>query len=79
MQMTKEQKDKMLSERGIVVYDRIKPSVSKYNTVSLFSGIGGFDLCFMYAGERGGIEWNIFRAWLSHNYCPTKVTYPQIV
>lgn len=50
MQMTKEQKDKMLSERGIVVYDRIKPSVSKYNTVSLFSGIGGFDLGFMYAG-----------------------------
>lgn len=50
MQMTMEQKEKMLNERGIVVYDRIKPSVSKYDTVSLFSGIGGFDLGFMYAG-----------------------------
>lgn len=50
MQMTKEQKDKMLEERGIVVYDRVTPEVKKYKTVSLFSGIGGFDLGFMYAG-----------------------------
>lgn len=50
MQMTKEQKEKMVKERGIVVYDRIKPSETKYDTVSLFSGIGGFDLGFMYAG-----------------------------
>lgn len=50
MQMTKEQKEKMVKSRGIVVYDRINPSVKKYDTVSLFSGIGGFDLGFMYAG-----------------------------
>lgn len=50
MQMTKEQKEKMVKNRGIVVYDRINPSVKKYDTVSLFSGIGGFDLGFMYAG-----------------------------
>lgn len=30
--------------------ERIKPKNIKYNTVSLFSGIGGFDLGFMYAG-----------------------------
>ena len=30
--------------------ERIKPEKIKYNTVSLFSGIGGFDLGFMYAG-----------------------------
>lgn len=30
--------------------ERIKPKIIKYNTVSLFSGIGGFDLGFMYAG-----------------------------
>lgn len=30
--------------------ERIKPSRTKYNTVSLFSGIGGFDLGFEYAG-----------------------------
>ena len=30
--------------------ERIKPKKIKYNTVSLFSGIGGFDLGFMYAG-----------------------------
>lgn len=30
--------------------ERIKPKKRKYNTVSLFSGIGGFDLGFDYAG-----------------------------
>ena len=30
--------------------ERIIPKKIKYNTVSLFSGIGGFDLGFMYAG-----------------------------
>lgn len=30
--------------------ERIKPKKVKYKTVSLFSGIGGFDLGFMYAG-----------------------------
>lgn len=30
--------------------ERIKPSKIKYRTVSLFSGIGGFDLGFEYAG-----------------------------
>ena len=50
MFMTKEQKDEMLKTRGIVVYDRVKPINTKYNTVSLFSGIGGFDLGFIYAG-----------------------------
>ena len=30
--------------------NRIKPVESKYKTVSLFSGIGGFDLGFLYAG-----------------------------
>ncbi len=30
--------------------ERIKPKTIKYKTVSLFSGIGGFDLGFMYAG-----------------------------
>lgn len=30
--------------------ERINPKRLKYNTVSLFSGIGGFDLGFMYAG-----------------------------
>lgn len=30
--------------------ERIKPKKIKYRTVSLFSGIGGFDLGFMYAG-----------------------------
>ena len=30
--------------------ERINPNKVKYNTVSLFSGIGGFDLGFMYAG-----------------------------
>lgn len=30
--------------------ERIKPNVIKYRTVSLFSGIGGFDLGFEYAG-----------------------------
>lgn len=30
--------------------ERIKPKYLKYRTVSLFSGIGGFDLGFMYAG-----------------------------
>lgn len=30
--------------------ERIKPQKIKYRTVSLFSGIGGFDLGFMYAG-----------------------------
>lgn len=30
--------------------ERITPSIIKYNTVSLFSGIGGFDLGFEYAG-----------------------------
>ena len=30
--------------------ERIKPQKTKYRTVSLFSGIGGFDLGFMYAG-----------------------------
>ncbi|MDE6029501.1 MAG: DNA cytosine methyltransferase [Clostridiales bacterium] len=30
--------------------ERILPSKIKYNTVSLFSGIGGFDLGFTYAG-----------------------------
>ena len=30
--------------------ERINPKKVKYNTVSLFSGIGGFDLGFMYAG-----------------------------
>ena len=30
--------------------ERIKPKKTKYRTVSLFSGIGGFDLGFMYAG-----------------------------
>lgn len=30
--------------------ERKKPSKVKYRTVSLFSGIGGFDLGFMYAG-----------------------------
>lgn len=50
MQITKEQKERMLINRGIVVYERINPSVKKYDTVSLFSGIGGFDLGFEYAG-----------------------------
>ena len=30
--------------------ERIKPKKLKYKTVSLFSGIGGFDLGFMYSG-----------------------------
>lgn len=30
--------------------ERITPTKCKFNTVSLFSGIGGFDLGFMYAG-----------------------------
>lgn len=30
--------------------ERLKPKKLKYNTVSLFSGIGGLDLGFMYAG-----------------------------
>lgn len=30
--------------------ERIKPNIVKYKTVSLFSGIGGFDLGFEYAG-----------------------------
>ena len=30
--------------------ERIIPKEVKYNTISLFSGIGGFDLGFMYAG-----------------------------
>ena len=30
--------------------ERIKPKKIKYNTISLFSGIGGFDLGFEYAG-----------------------------
>lgn len=30
--------------------EKIKQNVYKYSTVSLFSGIGGFDLGFMYAG-----------------------------
>lgn len=30
--------------------ERINPKHLKYNTVSLFSGIGGFDLGFMYVG-----------------------------
>ena len=30
--------------------ERIHPTKCKFNTVSLFSGIGGFDLGFMYAG-----------------------------
>ncbi|MCH5172027.1 MAG: DNA cytosine methyltransferase [Erysipelotrichales bacterium] len=30
--------------------ERIRPKQVKYNTISLFSGIGGFDLGFMYAG-----------------------------
>lgn len=30
--------------------ERIRPKKIKYKTVSLFSGIGGFDLGFMYAG-----------------------------
>lgn len=30
--------------------ERIKPQNTRYRTVSLFSGIGGFDLGFMYAG-----------------------------
>ena len=30
--------------------ERIKPKIIKYNTISLFSGIGGFDLGFEYAG-----------------------------
>ncbi len=30
--------------------ERIRPKKIKYRTVSLFSGIGGFDLGFMYAG-----------------------------
>ena len=30
--------------------ERIKPKTTRYRTVSLFSGIGGFDLGFMYAG-----------------------------
>lgn len=30
--------------------ERIIPQIVQYNTVSLFSGIGGFDLGFMYAG-----------------------------
>lgn len=67
MQMTKEQKDKMLKERGIIVYDRIKPSVSKYDTVSLFSGIGGFDLGFMYAGFN--VTWaNDFEKFACETY-----------
>lgn len=30
--------------------ERIKPNVTKYRTISLFAGIGGFDLGFEYAG-----------------------------
>ncbi len=30
--------------------ERIKPVIQKYNTISLFAGIGGFDLGFEYAG-----------------------------
>lgn len=30
--------------------ERVQPKTIKYNTVSLFAGIGGFDLGFMYAG-----------------------------
>ncbi len=55
MVMTKEQKERMLNERGIIVYDRVKPTETKYDTVSLFSGIGGFDLGFIYAGFN--IKW----------------------
>lgn len=50
MKMTAEEKNIMVEKRGIVVYDRIIPDEKKYKTVSLFSGIGGFDLGFMYAG-----------------------------
>lgn len=50
MQLTKEQKYSILEERGVVVYDRIVPNERKYKTVSLFAGIGGFDLGFSYAG-----------------------------
>lgn len=47
--------------------ERIKPKVVKYNTVSLFSGIGGFDLGFEYAGFN--IIWaNDFEKYACQTY-----------
>lgn len=47
--------------------ERIKPKTIKYNTVSLFSGIGGFDLGFMYAGFN--IVWaNDFEKYACQTY-----------
>ena len=45
-----EEKREILRERGCLVYDRVVADEKKYKTISLFSGIGGFDLGFMYAG-----------------------------
>lgn len=47
--------------------ERIKPEQIKYRTVSLFSGIGGFDLGFMYAGFN--IIWaNDFEKYACETY-----------
>ncbi len=47
--------------------ERIKPKKVKYNTISLFSGIGGFDLGFMYAGFN--IIWaNDFEKYACQTY-----------
>ena len=50
MNLNSNRNDRMLEEHGAVVYDRIIPAEKRYRTVSLFSGIGGFDLGFSYAG-----------------------------
>lgn len=47
--------------------ERINPKKIKFNTVSLFSGIGGFDLGFMYAGFN--IIWaNDFEKYACQTY-----------
>ena len=47
--------------------ERIKPKKVKYKTISLFSGIGGFDLGFMYAGFN--IIWaNDFEKYACQTY-----------
>ena len=47
--------------------ERVRPNRIEYNTVSLFSGIGGFDLGFMYAGFN--IIWaNDFEKYACQTY-----------
>lgn len=47
--------------------ERIIPKEVKYRTISLFSGIGGFDLGFMYAGFN--IIWaNDFEKYACQTY-----------